>query len=103
MKKNVVKITAKENINNDIYIKRQLKNAEGKRLLQKVILEYSKDIIDNLKQNPSILNDVLEELEISKSEFFEYLTCEKKGNITMYDQTLYLIKELNKNNLIRKK
>ena len=80
----------------NIYIKKQLKNVEGKRLLTKTILEYSKEIIISLESNPELLISVLNELEISEEDFFAYLSGEKKGNITIYDQALSLIKIKNK-------
>lgn len=79
-------------MNNKISIIKQLKNAKGKRLLQKNILEYSKEIITNLENNPEILNQVLDELEIPEEDFFAYISGEKKANITLYDQTLSIIK-----------
>ena len=80
----------------NINIKKQLKNVEGKRLLTKTILEYSKEIIISLESNPDLLTPVLDELEITEEDFFAYLSGEKKGNITIYDQALSLIKTKNR-------
>jgi len=87
-------------MNNKIDITKKLKNAEGKRLLEKNALEYSKEIIVALEKNPEIITQILDDLEITEEEFFAYLSGEKKGNITLYDQTLCLVKEkiLTKNN-----
>ena len=48
-----------------------------------------------------MLNQILDELELTEEEFFAYLSGDKKGNITLYDQTLCLIK--NKTNYINNK
>ena len=83
-------------MNNNINIIKQLKNANGKRLLQKNILEYSKEIITNLENNPEKLKQVIDELEITEEDFFAYISGEKKANITLYDQTLSLVRTKNK-------
>lgn len=83
-------------MNNNYLIKKQLKNAEGKRLLEKIILEYSKDIIKGLEDQPNKLPELLENLEISEEAFFGYISGDKKGNITLYDQALCLIKKKSK-------
>lgn len=87
-------------MNNEIDIIKKLKNAEGKRLLEKNALEYSKEIITELSKEPEFLIQILNELELTEEDFFAYLSGEKKGNITLYDQTLCLVKEkiLTKNN-----
>lgn len=77
---------------NKIDIIKKLKNAEGKRMLTKIILEYSKEIIIILEKKPEILTQVLDELEIPEEDFLAYLSGDKKGNITLYDQTLCLVK-----------
>lgn len=80
-------------MNNEIDIIKKLKNAEGKRLLEKNALEYSKEIITELSKEPEFLIQILNELELTEEDFFAYLSGEKKGNITLYDQTLCLVKE----------
>ena len=84
-------------MNNNINIMKQLKNAKGKRLLEKNILEYSKEIITNLEREPKKLIEILDELEITEEDFFAYISGEKKANITLYDQTLSLVKTKTKN------
>ena len=74
-------------------IKKTLKNAEGKRLLEKTILNYSFEIIKEIKNNPQIFNNILNELEVTDEEFMKYISGEEKNNISFYDQTLKLIKE----------
>lgn len=73
-------------------IKKQLKNAKGKRLLEKTKLEYSKEIITELEKNPSLLDKILTDLELTEIEFFSYISGEKNANITLYDQALTLTK-----------
>ena len=84
-------------MNNNINIMKQLKNAKWKRLLEKNIIEYSKEIITNLEREPKKLIEILDELEITEEDFFAYISGEKKANITLYDQTLSLVKTKTKN------
>lgn len=83
-------------MNNKNIINNQLKTAKGKRLLEKTLLEYSKEIIKVLEEQPEILPELLEILQISEEDFFEYLSGDKKANITLYDQTLCLVKKKTK-------
>ena len=87
-------------MNNEIITKRKLKNAEGKRLLEKTRLEYSREIIIKLQEDPIKLNEVLTELEITEADFLNYLSGVENANITFYDQALTLVKkkEFTKNN-----
>lgn len=78
--------------------KRKLKNAEGKRLLEKTKLEYSKIIINGIKKEPELLESLLKSLEVTENEFFNYLSGDTTANITFYDQTLTLVKMKRKNN-----
>ncbi len=77
-------------------IERQLKNAEGKRLLEKTRLEYSNEIISLLKKNPVDLYPLLDTLELTIDDFMKYLSGELKGNIVLYDQTLSYLNRTNK-------
>ena len=45
--------------------KEDIKNAEGKRMLEKTLLNYSIEIIEELKTNPKLLNNLLDELAIA--------------------------------------
>lgn len=82
---------------------RNLKNAEGKRLNNKTILEYAKEISENLKQHPEDLQELLEVLEIVEDDLYLYLSCDKKANITLYDQALsHLVKKREKGILQQK-
>lgn len=80
----------------EINIKRKLKNAEGKRLLEKTILEYSKEIISEIKKDYSLLLEITENLQIPEEELFKILSGDKKSNITYYDQALSIVKKKEK-------
>lgn len=71
-----------------------LKNTEGKRLIQLSKLEYCNKIINNLKQNPDMIDSILREIEMSEKEFFSILSGEKIENIVVYDFILEYSKEL---------
>ena len=82
----------------EINIKRKLKNAEGKRLLEKTILEYSKEIISAIQKDYSLLSEITESLQIPEEELFRLLSGEKNGNIIYYDQALSITKKKEKSN-----
>ncbi len=82
----------------EINIKRKLKNAEGKRLLEKTILEYSKEIISAIQKDYSLLSEITESLQITEKELFRLLSGEEKGNIVYYDQALSITKKKVKSN-----
>lgn len=82
----------------EINIKRKLKNAEGKRLLEKTILEYSKEIISAIQKDYSLLSEITESLQIPEEELFRLLSGEEKGNIVYYDQVLSITKKKVKSN-----
>lgn len=78
-------------------VQRNLINADGKRLNTKTILEYAKEISEILKQHPEYLLELLEILEIVEEDLYDYLSLEKKANITLYDQALsHLVKKREK-------
>lgn len=75
-------------------VQRNLKNAEGKRLNTKTKLGYAKEISEILKIHPEYLPELLEILEVFEEDLYDYLSLEKKANITLYDQALsYLVKK----------
>lgn len=74
-------------------LNKKLKNAQGKALLTKTQLEYSKLIIEKIQQNPELLDYLLESLEIQEEDFLAIISTDKKENITFYEQTLQLIKD----------
>ena len=73
--------------------RKKLRNAKGKRLYEKTILEYSREIILELENAPSLLPDLLKELELDEDDFFSYISGNQQANITLYDQTLCLIRK----------
>ena len=74
--------------------KENAENAEGKRLNTKTKLGYAKEISEILKQHPEYLPELLEILEIIEEDLYDYLSLEKKANITLYDQALsHLVKK----------
>ena len=82
---------------------RNLKNADGKRLNTKTILEYAKEISENLQKYPEDLQELLEVLEIVEEDLYLYLSCDKKADITLYDQALsHLVKKRKKDNTFQK-
>ena len=86
-------------MNNQLTQNKILRNIEGKRLLEKTFLEYSIKIIKELEKNPQILPEILDELEITELEFLDYISGKSQANITLYDQTLTLIKTKTKKNI----
>ena len=80
-------------MNQELEIKKNLKNAEGKRLLEKTKLDYSENIIQELYNNPQMLDEILNDMEITEQEFFDNLSGDKNANITFYDQVLILTKQ----------
>ena len=67
-------------------------NEKGKRLLEKTKLQYTRDILNSIQENPNLLDVVLEELYLDKEEFFEKLK-DTHTNITFYDQAYLSIQE----------
>ena len=73
---------------------RNLKNTEGKRLCTKNRLEYAREIIKLLEEQPDNLLELLELLEVTDKELYAYLSGDKIANITLYDQALsHLVKK----------
>lgn len=56
-------------------------------------------ITKELEKNPQILPEILDELEITELEFLDYISGNSQANITLYDQTLTLIKTKTKKNI----
>lgn len=88
-------------MNNKLIIKKDLKNVKGKRLVQKVIQEYSSYIIEIIMENPDFLQEITTALEITEEDFYKYLSGEMDANITFYDQALVLCKKKLKENNVQ--
>lgn len=65
-----------------------LNNIEGLRLLKLTKLDYSKRIISLLKDNPNYLLVLIEEMQLTEEDFYDYLLVNKQVDITFYDQAL---------------
>lgn len=88
-------------MNNKLIIKKDLKNVKGKRVVQKVIQEYSSYIIEIIMENPDFLQEITTALEITEEDFYKYLSGEMDANITFYDQALVLCKKKLKENNVQ--
>ena len=97
-KNNFIEFTEHEHelLNKNFYdkLKKELKNAKGKRLLEKTYLNYSLSIIELLKSNPLILDKLLESLELNEQDFYNYISGNIHGNITFYNEALKQVKIL---------
>ena len=95
-KNNFIEFTEHELLNKNGYdkLKKELKNAKGKRLLEKTYLNYSLSIIELLKSNPLILDKLLESLELNEQDFYNYISGNIHGNITFYNEALKQVKIL---------
>ena len=75
---------------------RKIKNAQGLRNLEQTRLACSHEILAILEANPSLVNDLIDDLGISRQELFDKLSGVDKGNISFYDQGLESIRTLSK-------
>ena len=76
-------------MNEQYNLKKEIKNIKGQLQYKKTILDYSNKITTILLNNPEFINELLNNIEITLTDFLERL-----GNITFYDQTLYILLEL---------
>ena len=87
-------------MDNTNLIKKNLKNVEGKRLHNKTLLEYAREISEKLEEHPEYLPELLEILGIVEEDLYDYLSIDKKANIIFYDKALsHLIKKKTNNNI----
>jgi len=75
-------------------VENELKDIKGKMLYEKIMLQYSNNIIDEIQKDPDVIKKLLEELELDYDDFINIIT-NKNENITFYEHTLKLVKELN--------
>ena len=77
-------------------VKRELliKNAEGKKMVKKSILDYCDQILKIIKKHPEIVDDIISSLEVSEVDFFNSINGEANNNLTYYDHVLSLSREL---------
>ncbi len=67
---------------------RIIKNIKGMRLLERTYLDYSMSLLELISKNSEIEDSLLRSLEITKNDFYKYLSGDVKGNITFYNEAL---------------
>ena len=77
---------------------RIIKNIKGMRLLERTYLDYSMSLLELISKNSEIEDILLRNLEVTKDDFYKYLSGDVKGNITFYNEAL-----LEANYLVNKK
>ena len=86
-----------KNINANVEYRKKLSDAKGKRMLQKVKINYSQAIIESLNEgNNELLLDLLDDLGVTEDYLFKCLSGKIDENITFYDQTISSISEKKK-------
>ena len=65
--------------------KLEILNAEGKKEIELNNLKYREAIINSLKENPHMIDSILESTELNEQDFFKLLSGETKSNITELD------------------
>ena len=81
-------------MNEQYNLKKEIKNIKGQLQYKKTILDYSNKITTILLNNPEFINELLNNIEITLTDFLERLGNIEETNITFYDQTLYILLEL---------
>lgn len=78
-----------KDINYGIEYKKRLANEKGKKMLRQVKINYSKEILELLKNSDdNMLFGILDDLGVTKDYLFKCLSLEIDENITFYDQTI---------------
>lgn len=77
-----------------IKVNSDVKNASGKRKIEETKLKYSSYILRTIKDDPMLLEPLLDYLEVDSDEFFKYMSGEINGNVEFYDQALVEIRQL---------
>lgn len=75
---------------NDKNLKRKLLilNAEGKEELELNDLLYRKEIVNRIKENPNLIDKILESTENEEEELFDILSGKNKVNVIDLDHML---------------
>ena len=81
-------------MNEQYNLKKEKKNIKGQLQYKKTILDYSNKITTILLNNPEFINELLNNIEMTLTDFLERLGNIEETNITFYDQTLYILLEL---------
>ena len=71
---------------------KELNNILGKRKLEETKLNYSKEITNELKKNPDLINEIIEKLGVTQEDLYKYLSGEELANISIYDEAYLLVK-----------
>lgn len=88
-----------KDINYGIEYKKRLDNEKGKKMLRQVKINYSKEILELLKNSDdNMLFGILDDLGVTKDYLFKCLSLEIDENITFYDQTINSIVKRKKYN-----
>lgn len=78
-----------KDINYGIEYKKRLANEKGRKMLRQVKINYSKEILELLKNSDdNMLFGILDDLGVTKDYLFKCLSLEIDENITFYDQTI---------------
>lgn len=83
-------------MNTNSNLKKKILNAQGLRDLEQVKLKYSREILSILENDPSVLTELLQDLDVTSDDFFSKLSGKEVDNISFYDQGLESIKNLTK-------
>ena len=67
---------------------RIIRNIRGLRLLERTYLDYSMSLLELISKNSEIEDSILRGLEITKNDFYKYLSGDVKGNITFHNEAL---------------
>ncbi len=82
--------------NKPLSANKQLQNDQAKQALEKNYLEYAQAIVNHLSEEPSLIEPLLEDLDMPIEEFDNRLSGSIKSNITFFDQSLNTILEYKK-------
>lgn len=81
---------------------RIIRNAEGMRKIALSKLNYSLELLKKIKENPVLLDDIMNEMSLSDEDVERLLSGDRNINISYYDGAYKLVLEKEKLNEIRK-
>lgn len=67
------------------------------RQLQQVFIGYSELIVDEILENPELIQILLEEMDLSQSQLFAYLAGNTNANIVLYYTACRIVEEQKQN------
>ena len=62
-------------MSDNINLKKKISNAKGLRNLEQTKLKYSKAILSLLEDNPNLLDELLQDLDVTDDDFFRKITA----------------------------